>query len=68
MPALQPYATQLTGEVSGMAEVQYKFKKGTPLGGKYGMDITPELLARQRTESNWVSDKPPHLIFTKPIT
>lgn len=40
MPAYSPYATQLTGEVSGMAEVQYKFKKGTPLGGKYGMDIT----------------------------
>lgn len=40
MPAYSPYATQLTGEVSGMAEVQYKFKKGSPLGGKYGMDIT----------------------------
>lgn len=38
--ALNPYATQLAGEVGGMAEMQYKFKKGTFLGGTYGTEIT----------------------------
>lgn len=40
MPAYSPYATQPNGEVGGMAELQYKFNKGSALGGKYGMDIT----------------------------
>ncbi|MDP3556978.1 MAG: DUF6029 family protein [Bacteroidota bacterium] len=40
MPAYSPYATQPTGEVGGLAEMQFKLKKGSPLGGKYGMDIT----------------------------
>lgn len=40
MPAFNPYATQPRGEVGGMAEIQYKFKKGTLLGGKYGTEIT----------------------------
>jgi hypothetical protein len=38
--ALNPYATQLKGEIGFMAELQYKFKKGTPIGGKYGLEIT----------------------------
>ncbi len=38
--ALNPYATQLKGEIGLMAELQYKFQKGTFLGGKYGMEIT----------------------------
>ncbi len=38
--ALNPYATQLRGEVSGMGEIQYKFKKGTFLGGDYGTELT----------------------------
>ena len=40
MAAYSPYATQPQGEVGGMAELQFKFKKGSPLGGKYGMDVT----------------------------
>jgi hypothetical protein len=43
MPAYSPYATQPVGEVGGMGEIQYKFQKGSPLGGKYGMDITINL-------------------------
>lgn len=38
--ALNPYATQLNGEIGFMAEAQYKVKKGSLLGGKYGMEIT----------------------------
>lgn len=40
MLAYVPYATQMNGEIGGSAEIQYKFKKGTALGGKYGMDIS----------------------------
>lgn len=40
MLALNPYATQLRGEIGGMAEMQYKFKKNTPVGGKYGTELT----------------------------
>lgn len=38
--ALNPYATQLKGEIGGMCEIQYKFKKGTFLGGDYGTEVT----------------------------
>jgi hypothetical protein len=37
---LYPYATQLNGEFALQAEMVYKIKKGTPLGGKYGTTIT----------------------------
>lgn len=39
MMAYVPYATQMNGEMGASAEMQYKFKKGTMLGGKYGTDI-----------------------------
>lgn len=38
--AMNPYATQFRGEIGFMGEFQYKFKKGTVLGGKYGTEIT----------------------------
>ncbi len=37
---LYPYATVINGETSVNAEVFYKFKKNTFLGGKYGTNIT----------------------------
>ena len=40
MPSYSPYATQPQGEVGGLAELQYKFKKGTVLGGEYGTEVT----------------------------
>jgi hypothetical protein len=40
MMAYYPYASQPNGEVGGSADIQYKVKKGTVLGGKYGMDIS----------------------------
>lgn len=39
MMAFYPYASQNNGEISWQAQLLYKFKKETPLGGKYGMDI-----------------------------
>ena len=34
-----PYATQVAGEEGLQADVMYKIKKGTLLGGKYGTDL-----------------------------
>jgi len=36
---LYPYATQPQGEVAFQADVFYKIKKGTKIGGKYGTEI-----------------------------
>lgn len=37
--AMYPYATQVNGEQGLQADVMYKFKKGTFLGGTYGTDL-----------------------------
>ena len=39
LPAQYPYATQMAGEWAFQAEAGYSFKKGTPLGGKYGTKV-----------------------------
>jgi hypothetical protein len=39
LAAYYPYATQANGEVGAQAEVTYKIKKGTKLGGKYGTNV-----------------------------
>lgn len=36
---LYPYATNINGEVAFQADLNYKFKKKTFLGGKYGMNM-----------------------------
>lgn len=40
MAAYAPYATQPNGEIGGMAEIQFKLKRGSLLGGKYGTEVT----------------------------
>ena len=40
LPAMYPYATQLNGEAGIKAEIFYRFKPQTLLGGKYGTLIT----------------------------
>lgn len=37
--SMYPYATQVNGEQGLQADVMYKFKKGSLLGGDYGTDI-----------------------------
>ncbi len=37
--SMYPYATQVNGEQGLQGDVMYKIKKGTLLGGKYGMDV-----------------------------
>jgi len=39
LSAFYPYATQSTGQIGYQAQINYKLKKNTFLGGKYGMDI-----------------------------
>lgn len=39
LAAMYPYVTQYDGEWAFQGEVGYKFKKGTPLGGKYGTNV-----------------------------
>jgi hypothetical protein len=39
LSAMYPYATQPNGEVAIQGQVNYKFKKNTVLGGKYGTDV-----------------------------
>ncbi len=39
LAAFYPYATQSTGQIGYQAQINYKLKKNTFLGGKYGMDI-----------------------------
>jgi len=39
LATIYPYATQLNGEIGTQAEIYYNFKKGSPLGGKYGTKI-----------------------------
>ncbi|MFL5765095.1 MAG: DUF6029 family protein [Bacteroidia bacterium] len=38
--AFYPYASQARGEMEYSSELKYKIKKGTPLGGTYGTEIT----------------------------
>ncbi|MCE3229844.1 MAG: hypothetical protein K0S32_4395 [Bacteroidetes bacterium] len=56
MPAYNPYATQPAGEVGGLAEIQYKAKKGTLIGGPYGMDITLNYSQANGLKQNGISD------------
>jgi hypothetical protein len=39
LSAFYPYATQSTGQIGYQCQINYKLKKNTVLGGKYGMDL-----------------------------
>ncbi|MBS1646522.1 MAG: hypothetical protein JST67_04210 [Bacteroidetes bacterium] len=39
MATFYPYATQPNGEMAAQGEFQYHFKKGSAIGGKYGMEV-----------------------------
>jgi hypothetical protein len=65
MLALNPYATQLNGEVGGMAEAQYKFKKGSALGGKYGTELTLNISKAHGLKPVGVNDSLSKMTFYK---
>ena len=65
MLAFNPYATQPLGETGGMAEFQYKFKKGTFLGGAYGTDVTFNYAYAAGLKKTPVDDSTTHLTLYK---
>ncbi len=52
LPAMYPHATEPNGEWALQAEVGYKFKKGTPLGGRYGTSVKVNYSHIQQLEKN----------------
>ena len=65
MLALNPYATQLRGEVGGMAELQYKFKKNTFFGGNYGTEVTINFSTANGLKPIGVNDSTSKMTFYK---
>lgn len=65
MLALNPYATQIKGELSFMAELQFKIKKNSPLGGKYGMEVTLNYSRANGLKQIGVSDSATKMTFYK---
>ncbi len=68
MMAYVPYASQLNGEIGGSAEVQYKFKKGTALGGKYGTEICINASAMYAPDTTGIKDTIRHTKYTVDYT
>jgi hypothetical protein len=67
MMAYYPYASQPNGEVGGSADIQYKVKKGTALGGKYGMDISLNASLFYGTDTTHIkaeNDSVRHLLYS----
>jgi hypothetical protein len=59
LPALYPYATQPNGEVGYQLEVNYKVKKDTWLGGKYGIDILAHFSIVDQPDISQLNDTTP---------
>jgi hypothetical protein len=57
LAALYPYATQLAaGEWAYQAEFGYNFKRRTPLGGRYGMNLKVNFSYVRAIDHDYVSD------------
>lgn len=56
LAAIYPYATQPNGEWAYQAELGYRFKRGTALGGKYGTDIKVNFSHVHAIERNSLTD------------
>ncbi|MDP4826492.1 MAG: DUF6029 family protein [Flavobacteriales bacterium] len=52
---LYPYATVIDGEVGFNAEMFYKIPKDTPLGGKYGTNLTVNFAAANNIDTTGLS-------------
>jgi len=59
LTAFYPYATQPNGEWGVQADVIYKFKKNTKIGGKYGTSIALNFSRVQNTAQTPVNDSTP---------
>jgi hypothetical protein len=56
LATLYPYATQPNGEMGFQAELIYKIKKKTPLGGKYGTGILINYSTANNIDTNLLND------------
>lgn len=56
--AMYPYATQVNGEMGIQADVIYKIKKNTFLGGKYGTDIKLNYSRANAIDKEYVLQNP----------
>lgn len=56
LATLYPYAVQLNGEIAFQADLIYKFKKGSILGGKYGMDIQMNYATANNIDTTILND------------
>lgn len=59
LPAFYPYASQTNGEWGTKAELMYKIKKGTSLGGKYGTSISINFSRVQSIKKSQINDSTP---------
>lgn len=57
LAAYYPFASQPNGQVSWQAEVSYKLKRGSKLGGKYGTDLTLNYSAAYGLDTNQLHDE-----------
>ncbi len=54
-----PYASQSRGEMGLQGEISYRIKRGTPLGGKYGTQISFNLSMVNDIDHQMVNDSTP---------
>lgn len=59
LPAFYPYASQPNGEWGAKAEIMYKIKKGSLLGGKYGTSINLNYSRVHSIERTQINDTTP---------
>lgn len=57
LATLYPYATQLNGEIAFQADLIYKFKKGSLIGGKRGMDIQMNYSTANNIDTTSLNDE-----------
>lgn len=56
LSAYYPYASQPNGELSWQADLTYKFKKGTKLGGKFGTNVALNYSAAHMIDTTNLND------------
>ncbi len=57
LAAYYPFASQPNGQVSWQAELNYKLKRGSKLGGKYGTDLSLNYSAAFGLDTNQLHDE-----------
>lgn len=57
LAAYYPFASQPNGQISWQGELNYKLKRGSKLGGKYGTDLTLNYSAAFGLDTNQLHDE-----------